>query len=124
MGFNATVVVCLDQLHEIDNDPKFGPAFSQAVLQCSGRNKAIYGPHGIVVVETHHADHLVPVIIGGNTGRVIPAYVGINPNEYDEATNIRILKDMARVLGYRVSKIPTKESAWDRMAKRQSKLLK
>jgi hypothetical protein len=106
MGFNATVVVCLDQISSIENDPQFGREFSMAVLDCNGRNRKIYGPHGIMVVETHHADHLVPVIVGGNTGTVIPAYVGIDPNETNDSTNVRVLKEMARVLGYRVSKIP------------------
>ena len=122
MGFNATVVVCLDQLDSIEKDPDFGKNLSLAVMQCNGRNNPIYGHHGIVVVETHHADHLVPVIVGGNTGIVIPAYVGINPDDTPENRNLKILKTIAQVLGYRISKIPKKRSAWDRMAERQHKL--
>ena len=106
MGFNATVVICMDQLSSIEADPRFGSDLAHAILKCSGRNIPIYGSHGTMVIEAHQANHLVPVIVGGNTGTVIPAYVGIDPNEKSEDTNVRILKEMARVLGYRVSKIP------------------
>ena len=105
MGFNATVVVCLDHLDSIEKDTQFGRGLSNAIIECSVINTPIDGPHGSVVIEAHHADHLVPVIVGGNTGRVIPAYVGIDPNKSIDDSNLRILKDMARVLGYRVSKI-------------------
>lgn len=110
MGFNATVVIGLDQLYWIETDPNFGKSLSLSVMQCGGRGEARPGPHGTMVVEMHHADQLVPVIVGGNSGTVIPAYVGINPNESNEATNLRVLKEMARVLGYRVSKVPKKRS--------------
>ena len=110
MGFNATVVVCLDQLSSIEEDSQFGKSLSLDILRCSSSpNHCIYGHHGATVVEVHHADHLVPVLVGGNTGVVIPAYVGINPDEKDHETNIRVLKEMARVLGFRISKIPTKQ---------------
>ncbi|MCK9567493.1 hypothetical protein M0R72_00925 [Candidatus Pacearchaeota archaeon] len=102
MGFNSTVIVCLDQLDSIEKDPGVGQSLALAVYRSSISNRPIDGPHGMMVVETHHADHLVPVIVGGNSGTVIPVYIGINPNEAREETNIRVLKEMARVLGYRV----------------------
>jgi hypothetical protein len=111
MGFNATVVVCLDQLDSIERDPQFGKNLGLAILRCNSMpdHCGIYGPHGTMVVEAHHADHLVPVLVGGNTGVVIPAYVGINPNEKEHETNVRMLKEMARILGFRISKIPEKK---------------
>jgi hypothetical protein len=108
MGYNATVVVCLDQLHSIKEDPNFGDGLSQSILKVTNRGVQ-EGPHGTVVVEAHHADYLVPVIVGGNYGRVMPGLIGIDSNEHVDATNVRVLKEMAKELGYRVSKIPVRK---------------
>lgn len=108
MGFNATVVVCLDQLDFIEKDPHFGKELSLAILNCSSRGSGANAPHGVRVVEVHHADHLTPVIVGGNTGVLIKAYIGIDSNESIDDSNVRMLKEMARVLGYRVSKLSKK----------------
>lgn len=105
MGYNATVVVCLDQLHYIEKDTNFGRELALSILKVNNRGVQD-GPHGTVVVESHHADRLAPVIVGGNYGRVIPAYIGVDSNEAIESTDVRVLKAMADFLGYRVIKKP------------------
>lgn len=85
MGFNATVVVLLDRLHEIERDPEFGRKLSDAIRYRATHPKHIdtperrcgYQPFGAEatgqtqVIEVHHADGQIVVTVGGNTGRVL-----------------------------------------------------
>lgn len=74
MGFNATVVILVDQLSSIERDPEFGKKLAAAV-----RHRSSYGrreDHPYVtgqtqVIEVHHADHQMVVAVGGNTGQVL-----------------------------------------------------
>jgi hypothetical protein len=111
MGQNATVVVMMDAVDRIRDDPRFGYNLYYACLKVGGQGGHIdiqSGGHlnAATVVDVHHADYLVPVIVGGNTGRVISGVsTWIDPNEEEKETNVRLLKAMAEVLGYRVSRI-------------------
>jgi hypothetical protein len=105
MGLNATVVVNLDRLNQIEEDPAFGKELSRAIQDQTPFEGVTDGPHGTRVVFVHHSSCLAPILVGGNTGMAIPAFTRINPNETDEETKIQVLKKMARVLGYRVSKV-------------------
>lgn len=78
MGYNTTVVVLNDALGAIAEDAEFGKRLAEAINRVS-RGKpvsvAAHGKYGIhcnaaLVVETHHADYDVTVVVGGNTGRV------------------------------------------------------
>jgi hypothetical protein len=110
MGFNATVVICLDHLESIRTSQNFGAVLTQCILDKSfGAKYPIYLPNGVVVVEVHHASGLVPVLVGGNTGKVIPVFVPINPDETAEETNIKVLKEMASALGYQIRKAPKRK---------------
>ena len=111
MGYNATVVICLDHLYSIENDPSFGADLALAIKKNVGNGPNLtYAPHGTVVVENHHSNYIVPVLVGGNTGRsLIDGFVEINPNETEDDCNVRLLKHLARALGYRVSKVPNKK---------------
>jgi hypothetical protein len=73
MGFNATVVVLLDQLDRIENDPEFGKKLGDAIRAKANRPKLDhqYVTGQTQVIEVHHADYQVVVAVGGNTGRVI-----------------------------------------------------
>jgi hypothetical protein len=84
MGFNATVVVLLDQLDRIEKDPEFGKKLAQAIRYRSmvprGPNEKDhpgYRPLGdeatgqTQVIEVHHADYQVVVAVGGNSGQVL-----------------------------------------------------
>lgn len=80
MGFNTTVVVLNDALGEIRNDPEFGRRLADAIAHVQ-RGKPVDVPaHSIkggihcnaaVVIETHHADYMVTVRVGGNYGEVV-----------------------------------------------------
>ena len=76
MGFNATVVVLVDQLSSIECDPEFGRKLANAVRHKlndpnnrHGREPYITGQ--TQVIEAHHADSQIVVAVGGNTGQVI-----------------------------------------------------
>ena len=78
MGWNTTVVVMNDALDCIRDDAEFGRRLYEAVLDArKGKpvDVAAHGKHAIhcnaaTVIETHHADYDVTVVVGGNTGRV------------------------------------------------------
>ena len=79
MGYNATVVVMVDALTEIREDPKFGFNLAQAIskVSCIGGTVDVRaGNHynAATVVECHHADRDVVVKVGGNYGEVLTNY--------------------------------------------------
>src|SRR6185437_3697579 len=79
MGFNATVVVLLDRLHEIERDPEFGKKLSAAIRyrasnpkdREAGWAREAEATGQTQVIEVHHADGQIVVTVGGNTGRVL-----------------------------------------------------
>lgn len=82
MGFNTTVVILNDALHEIEKDKDFGKNLVDAIMRLNDpREKTpIYFASGnhcnpACVVETHHADFDVLIRVGGNTGEVVAEYL-------------------------------------------------
>jgi hypothetical protein len=76
MGFNATVVVLVDQLSTIEKTPDFGKQLADAVRQRLNDPNDRYGRAPYVagqtqVIEAHHADNMMIVAVGGNTGQVL-----------------------------------------------------
>lgn len=84
MGNNATVVVLLDQLHVIERDPEFGKKLAAAIRYRASMPAEIDQPGAsgykyagneatgqTQVIEVHHADNMMVVAIGGNTGQVL-----------------------------------------------------
>ena len=88
MGFNATVVVLVDQLESIRRDPHFGAKLADAVVHKLNdpngrRGDGPYVTGQTQVIEAHHADGMVVVAVGGNTGQVI-GYGGGYRSEPDD----------------------------------------
>lgn len=76
MGWNTTVVVLNDALHNIEKDRDFGKNLAAAIQRTVGTDRPIDVPAGnhcnaATVVETHHADFPVLVRVGGNMGKVV-----------------------------------------------------
>lgn len=73
MGWNSTVVILHDALHQIENDPEFGKKLGQAIR--AGATGHDYG-YGLAsrafIVASYHADQTLTIEVGGNTGRVVP----------------------------------------------------
>src|SRR5439155_25660805 len=81
MGFNTTVVVLNDALHHIRDDKDFGMKLYNAVTMIGrGWQDVSAGSHcnAARVIETHHADCMHAVLVGGNSG-VDLDYVGGYP---------------------------------------------
>jgi hypothetical protein len=108
MGFNTTVVILNDALHDIEDDKDFGAKLVSAILSLSVKNGPVdvrAGNHcnAALVVETHHADMLVPVVVGGNWGTEIKDAAMYYENT-DEARSWQLLQNLAEKLGYRLVK--------------------
>jgi hypothetical protein len=72
MGFNASLVILLDRLDEIERDPTFGKKVAMAIREfdtASGNRTYITGQTQVISVA--HADTNVIIRIGGNTGEII-----------------------------------------------------
>jgi hypothetical protein len=77
MGWNTTVVILNDALHNIENDPDFGKKLADAVKrainrrECPIRISARGFSPAAVVLETHDGGSAVTVEVYGNTGHVV-----------------------------------------------------
>jgi hypothetical protein len=99
MGFNSTVLILNDVLHDISADPKFGEKVHQAIA-VYGVQQARY-PWGQVIAQ-HHADYHSVNIIGGNTGECLGHASGIDEQLGD--WQVDVLRQVAHRLGYRLVK--------------------
>lgn len=109
MGMNTTVVIYNDALSQIEKDRNFGKKLADAIRNngcaCTGPVQFFAGhaPAG-VVVETHHADFDVLVLVGGNTGEDM----GIVYPQGDESKEVRVARSLAEENGYHLRRNPTK----------------
>lgn len=102
MGFNTAMVVLNDHLHEIEKSQDFGQRVATAI-RYAGRGDRLYSS-GFSVLPTQHADTMQICAIGGNTIRRL----GFGSWSAD---NERLLRDLARDLGYRLVKLPGRPSS-------------
>lgn len=105
MGFNTTVVVLNDALHAIENDPEFGKKLAQAIMGFPVKQgiSALNHINAASVIETHHADEMVLVAVGGNIGRSL----GHTGTSYRD-TDLGLIRSAARKLGYDLRKKPAR----------------
>jgi len=104
MGWNASVVVLLDALDDIEQDPEFGRKLVRAIRKqlrepqyvTSGRSA-----NAAVVVLQHHADELSVVAVGGNMGRVVCR--GLPWSLLREADNNKFREQIVREVAQRLS---------------------
>lgn len=107
MGFNTTVMICNDVLHEIEKDKDFGAKLYEAISNLHGgeqfglRTEFMGG--GVKAIETHHASGYVLVAVGGNTGKVIGHTIE-PPTTYEE--KVEWVKAIARSVGFYLRKVP------------------
>lgn len=107
MGNNTTVVVYNDALDALEKDRDFGASVAVAVrtfVSCPQRRVDIpSGSHAnaAVVVDCHHADQLVPVLVGGNLGYPV---TGLHLSWREENRELRLLQELADKLGYELKK--------------------
>jgi len=108
MGFNTSVIVLNDALHEIENDKDFGKKLGKAVRKLSLPHTygidISSGNHANVatVIETHHADYTSLLACGGNCVSVLGEIYGYRHNT--ESVQVQLLAMLADNLGYKVVK--------------------
>lgn len=105
MGFNSTVVVMNDALDSIANDKEFGKKLSDAILGLGVPGgyadvSAMSHVNAATVIETHHADFMVVVGVGGNMG------VQLGPGGGYRATNEDMLRTLADSMGFDLRRKP------------------
>ena len=104
MGFNTTVVILNDGLHDIAKDTEFSKKLADAVARLSvTEGKAVDVSAGCfanpcVVVETHHADGVCLIAVGGNYGRNL----GHVASWSQLSDDVALLRGLADKLGYRI----------------------
>lgn len=113
MGFIATVTVLLDTLDMLKRDPEIGESLYSAVLEssCYRRPVAVKTPAHMEVIEVHHCDRVVPVLVGGNMGTAMDlslCYSVLNHNEKDR--DIAFATAICEKHGYKVSLKATKKA--------------
>lgn len=70
MGFNTTLLILNDHLHCIEDDHDFGKKVADAVRAFRpGKQNDVC--NGATLIETHHADSSVVLVMSGNTGAVV-----------------------------------------------------
>lgn len=110
MGFNATIVVMVDSLHEIEVDKAFGKKVSDAILSVGCYNKPVdisCGGHcnAATVIDSHHADQTSLIAVGGNYATVLLPYAGGYAHHTPEAKEA-ILREFARQMGFTLHRKP------------------
>ncbi len=110
MGFNTTVLILNDALHDIENDPEFGKNIAQAIKEMRGtEQKSVMSGHhssAATVIECHHASVTELIAVGGNCAEVIVGTHGYAHQQ--EEVQLRLLNALADKLGYEVIKAGSK----------------
>ena len=111
MGFNTTVVVLNDALHQIAEDTEFGKKLSQACLMAhhQGPQDVSAGNHmnAATAIESHHASTLLPVLVGGNFA--FPLKVSLYEPDHSADLELLLLKKLAESKGFYLRKKPSKK---------------
>jgi len=116
MGYNTTLVIMNDALHQIKEDKDFGRKVYEAALvidRQENRQRGVdisSGCHcnAATVIEQHHADSTAVIAVGGNCATVLHTTYGYRHHE--EADQIHILEELADRYGYTIRKKPTKDN--------------
>ncbi len=100
MGWNTTVLVLNDCLHEIEKDKDFGQKLSDAIRASypnTGERKSV--GQAATVVATHHADEVSVIAVGGNYATHLDSVYG-RFSHHKEEDQIEILKRVAEHYGF------------------------
>ena len=105
MGYVATIVVNVDALHLVKEDPKFGEKVYYAVQSVDDKEKNIkVGCYfsAATAIEKHDSSYTVPVLVGGYNDCVLGNIsVGYTAGEN---TELEVLKQIAVKHGFSLRK--------------------
>jgi len=108
MGWQTTITILNDAIHELKNDPEFGRRLELAILKASAirhgeRNDIRIGNHlnGCMVIESHHADQTALIAAGGNHATKVFQTFG-DVAHHTEYGQEQLLRDWANKMGFRL----------------------
>jgi len=105
MGFITTVTVNNDLLHELlhKSPERVCRLFHDGLIRMHGGQVPISVPvAGITVVETHHVDHALPILVGG--GKEAQVVTGVSIHYTSQDPEGELLKRLADKHGYTLQK--------------------
>lgn len=110
MGFNTTIIVRNDGIHDIAADPEFGKKVAEAIQGLNLRENRDRGidiaagssVNAATVIETHHASSVALVAVGGNYATVLDHTADVH--HHTEAGQVAILESLAGKLGFALIK--------------------
>ena len=108
MGYNTSAIIMNDALSSIREDKDLGKKIHDGVIALSGVSRGTIIDvsaggyvNAIGLIEDHHADHMQPLLIGGNTAHVIQGtWVSWDSTGMEQ----RLLEELAKKLGYTLRK--------------------
>lgn len=104
MGWNTTILIRNDSMHEISKDPEFGRKVELAAGEWQRERQPMDIPGtNAMIVHQDHADNSHVLIVGGNYGSDVGSTFGYSHHKVED--QVRILKDVAKKLGYKLVKI-------------------
>lgn len=106
MGFRTVVMLSNDYAHEWEYDPKLGEKIAQAMNYANDperKGMARVGAYGSVVQCTH-ADTQTIAVLDGYSRFAPITHKGWMKGEDEADVTLRLLKDAAENLGYRLTK--------------------
>lgn len=113
MGFRTVVMLCNDRTSEWENDHELGKKIARAMNYANSRDRsdlAILGNYGRVV-ECAHADCQTMAILDGYASFQPLSHKGWVRDESKDDVALKLLKEAAEKLGYRLVKRPAKKGA-------------
>lgn len=107
MGWNTTAVIMNDALGDIRGDEHLGKRLADSVRQLH-RGKPVDVPAGshcnaITLIEQHHADGLIPVVVGRNYG--YPLSVAVFGDPETGLLEMELLQILAKKHGFVLRKV-------------------
>ena len=106
MGFRTVLALSNDLAQEWENDPKLGRKIWEASCRWNRKgDQSGYEFHYGQIIEQVHADCQTLIIAEHYGGKPV-AHWSWHAGQTEEDRNLRLLKELADKLGYRVSKKP------------------
>lgn len=106
MGFRTIVALSNDLSSDWGNDPNLGRKIS-ALASYGHDHNGEASVIGLTLVECTHADTQSLIIADGYSASPI-TYSNWHKGQTNEARDLELLKNLAAIHGYRISKIPKK----------------
>lgn len=108
MGFQTTITILNDALHDMESDPKgwVDKTIKQIQSHSGNQDAQSYGfgghANGFTIDAMHHADVTSVIAVGGNHSTVLGQFY--NQGHHDNDTRLALMKKLAESMGYTLTK--------------------